>query len=66
MVNTYVFDSIQEFDHAFAVLKVVFGEVIDGMDTVKKIEALGSQSGRTQKKITIVESGELGNDQPQK
>jgi cyclophilin family peptidyl-prolyl cis-trans isomerase len=47
-------------------LKVVFGEVIDGMDTVKKIEALGSQSGRTEKKITIAESGELGNDQPKK
>ncbi len=46
--------------------KVVFGEVIDGMDTVKMIEALGSQSGRTQKKITIAESGELPVDEAKK
>jgi len=45
---------------------VVFGEVVDGMDTVKKIEELGSQSGRTQKKITIANSGELDSDQKQK
>ncbi|CAF0946778.1 unnamed protein product [Adineta ricciae] len=32
---------------------VVFGEVTDGMDIVRKIEALGSQSGKTQKRITI-------------
>ncbi len=44
-------------------LKVVFGEVIDGIDTVKKIEALGSQSGRTEKKITIANSGELGKEE---
>jgi cyclophilin family peptidyl-prolyl cis-trans isomerase len=50
----------------FSLLKVVFGEVIDGIDTVKKIEELGSQSGRTQKKITIADSGELGSDQKQK
>jgi cyclophilin family peptidyl-prolyl cis-trans isomerase len=43
---------------------VVFGEVVDGMDTVKKIEALGSQSGRTQKKITIINSGELEDKKP--
>ncbi|CAF2529896.1 unnamed protein product [Rotaria sp. Silwood2] len=42
---------------------VVFGEVIDGMETVKKVEALGSQSGRTEKKITIADSGELQTDQ---
>jgi hypothetical protein len=33
------------------------------MDTVKQIEAFGSQSGRTQKKITIANSGELQSDQ---
>jgi hypothetical protein len=33
---------------------------------VKKIEALGSQSGKTQKKITIVESGELASDEAKK
>ncbi|UJR35210.1 hypothetical protein I4U23_027977 [Adineta vaga] len=43
---------------------VVFGEVVDGMDTVKKIEALGSQSGQTQKKITIADCGELDGEKP--
>jgi len=38
---------------------VVFGNVIDGMEVVKKIEALGSQNGKTSKKISIVDSGEL-------
>ncbi|CAF1671258.1 unnamed protein product, partial [Adineta ricciae] len=41
---------------------VVFGEVVDGLDTVKKIEALGSQSGRTQKKITIADCGEIASE----
>ncbi|MER6303305.1 peptidylprolyl isomerase [Kitasatospora sp. NPDC001539] len=36
---------------------VVFGEVVEGMDLVKKIESLGSQSGRTSAKITIAKSG---------
>lgn len=40
---------------------VVFGEVADeeGMNLVKKIEALGSRSGTTKAKITITESGAL-------
>ncbi|MBO1330632.1 peptidylprolyl isomerase [Streptomyces sp. VRA16 Mangrove soil] len=38
---------------------VVFGEVEDGMELVKKIEALGSRSGATAAKITIAESGQL-------
>lgn len=38
---------------------VVFGEVLDGMDIVKKIEALGSQSGKPSKRIVISDSGEL-------
>ncbi|MGW1465177.1 peptidylprolyl isomerase [Streptomyces sp. NPDC001493] len=40
---------------------VVFGEVADedSMKLVKKIESLGSQSGRTSSKITISESGVL-------
>ncbi|CAF2376730.1 unnamed protein product [Rotaria sp. Silwood2] len=38
---------------------VVFGEVMDGMDIVRKIEALGSQSGKPQKRITIASCGEL-------
>jgi len=38
---------------------VVFGKVIEGMDIVKKIESLGSQSGATSKRIVIADSGEL-------
>ncbi|UJR10623.1 hypothetical protein I4U23_014820 [Adineta vaga] len=38
---------------------VVFGEVVDGMDFVKEIEGLGSQSGTPKKKITITKSGTL-------
>ncbi|MER7674091.1 peptidylprolyl isomerase [Kitasatospora sp. NPDC096128] len=36
---------------------VVFGEVVEGMDIVKKIEGLGSQSGRTSAAIKIAKSG---------
>ena len=38
---------------------VVFGKVTEGMDVVKAIEALGSQSGRTSKKVVIADCGEL-------
>merc|ERR1712209_8006 len=38
---------------------VVFGQVVDGMDVVKKIEAVGSQSGKTSKKVVIAECGQL-------
>ncbi|CAN6646155.1 peptidyl-prolyl cis-trans isomerase [Trichomonascus vanleenenianus] len=38
---------------------VVFGEVTNGMDIVKKIEALGSRTGATKARITITDSGEL-------
>ena len=31
----------------------IFGEVVDGMDTLKAIEALGSQRGQTKEPITI-------------
>merc|ERR1719481_71336 len=37
---------------------VVFGEVVEGMDIVKKVEALGSQSGKTSKKVTIADCGQ--------
>lgn len=38
---------------------VVFGGVVEGMDVVKKIESLGSQSGKTSKKITVADCGQL-------
>lgn len=38
---------------------VVFGIVVEGMDVVKAVEAVGSQSGTPSKKVVIVESGEL-------
>lgn len=40
---------------------VVFGKVMDeaSMAVVKKVEALGSSSGKTSKKITIEKSGQL-------
>ncbi|RHZ52494.1 hypothetical protein CDV55_101812 [Aspergillus turcosus] len=38
---------------------VVFGEVEDGMDLVKKIESYGSSSGTPKKKITIADCGQL-------
>merc|ERR1712122_26303 len=38
---------------------VVFGSVTEGMDVVKKIEAVGSQSGKTSKTVTISDCGQL-------
>lgn len=38
---------------------VVFGKVVEGMDVVKKIESLGSDSGKTSKRIVISDCGEL-------
>ena len=38
---------------------VVFGSVVDGMDVVKQIEAYGSESGKTAKKIVIADCGQL-------
>ena len=38
---------------------VVFGSVIDGMDVVKAIEDVGSQSGNTSKPVVIAASGQL-------
>ena len=38
---------------------VVFGRVVSGMDVVKKIENLGSQSGRTRAKIVVADCGQL-------
>ncbi|XP_034564370.1 peptidyl-prolyl cis-trans isomerase A-like [Notolabrus celidotus] len=38
---------------------VVFGSVKEGMDIIKKVETFGSQSGRTTKRITVTDCGEL-------
>jgi len=38
---------------------VVFGNVVDGMDVVKKVEGYGSQSGKTSAKIVVADSGQL-------
>merc|ERR1711918_236638 len=37
---------------------VVFGEVTEGMEVVKKIEAVGSDSGKTSKVVEITDCGE--------
>jgi peptidylprolyl isomerase len=38
---------------------VVFGRVLEGMDVVKAIEAVGSGSGAPSKEVIITDSGEL-------
>ena len=38
---------------------VVFGKVLEGMDVVYKIEAVGSSSGMPSKEVTITDSGQL-------
>jgi peptidylprolyl isomerase len=38
---------------------VVYGKIVEGVDVVKKIEEVGSQSGKPSKVVTIVDSGEL-------
>merc|ERR1711988_1880523 len=37
---------------------VVFGQVVEGMEIVKKIESYGSQSGKTSKKIVVADCGQ--------
>jgi peptidylprolyl isomerase len=38
---------------------VVFGRVVEGMDVVKAIERVGSQSGQTKKPVVVANCGEL-------
>jgi cyclophilin family peptidyl-prolyl cis-trans isomerase len=38
---------------------VVFGNVVEGMDVVKKVEGYGSSSGRTSKKVVIADCGQI-------
>jgi peptidylprolyl isomerase len=38
---------------------VVFGQVVQGMEVIDAIEAIGSSSGKTSRKVLISECGEL-------
>jgi peptidylprolyl isomerase len=38
---------------------VVFGRVLEGLDVMKKVEGAGSQSGTPSMTVTIIDSGEL-------
>ena len=38
---------------------VVFGKVIEGLEVVKKMEAVGSRDGATKQPVVIADSGEL-------
>merc|ERR1711988_648500 len=38
---------------------VVFGKVTEGMDVVKKVEGVGSQSGKTDKPVVIADCGQI-------
>jgi cyclophilin family peptidyl-prolyl cis-trans isomerase len=38
---------------------VVFGKVVEGMDVVKKMESLGSESGKTKAKVVVADCGQL-------
>ncbi|KAG6484850.1 peptidyl-prolyl cis-trans isomerase-like [Zingiber officinale] len=38
---------------------VVFGRIVEGMDVVKAIEAVGSQSGATKKPVVISDCGQI-------
>ena len=45
---------------------VVFGEVVEGKDVVKKIEAEGSEEGTTKKEIKIIDCGEIKEEKDEK
>ncbi|GAB1605918.1 hypothetical protein Ahia01_000874200 [Argonauta hians] len=38
---------------------VVFGKVVEGMDVIRRMESLGSKSGKVSEKVTISNCGEL-------
>eukprot|EP01064_Diplonema_japonicum_P016596 TRINITY_DN245_c0_g1_i10.p2 TRINITY_DN245_c0_g1~~TRINITY_DN245_c0_g1_i10.p2 ORF type:complete len:105 (+),score=32.51 TRINITY_DN245_c0_g1_i10:290-604(+) len=38
---------------------VVFGSVVEGLDVVKTVESVGSQSGKTSKDVKIADCGQL-------
>jgi cyclophilin family peptidyl-prolyl cis-trans isomerase len=39
---------------------VVFGSVTNGMEVVREIEAVGSDTGRTSRKVVIINCGQIG------
>ncbi|QOU22851.1 heme binding [Brettanomyces bruxellensis] len=41
---------------------VVFGEVVEGYDTVKAMEGVGSPSGKVSKEVRVEDSGEIKDD----
>ena len=43
------------FDANFSILS---GQVVEGMKAVKKMESIGSESGKTSKKVVITSCGE--------
>merc|ERR1719244_1347693 len=43
---------------------VVFGEVVSGYDLVKQVEGYGSSSGKTNREVTIANSGCIANCDP--
>merc|ERR1712150_265321 len=38
---------------------VVFGQVVEGMETIKKVESYGSRSGKTSRDVVIADCGQL-------
>ena len=38
---------------------VVFGQVVEGMDVVQRIESHGSKSGKTSKEVRVMDCGEI-------
>lgn len=38
---------------------VVFGAVVEGLDVVKAVEAVGTDSGRTKQKVVVADCGQL-------
>jgi cyclophilin family peptidyl-prolyl cis-trans isomerase len=38
---------------------MVFGKVIEGMDVVRAVEAVGSRSGATSQRVVITDCGQL-------
>lgn len=38
---------------------VVFGQVIQGLDVVRRMEKVGSESGKPSQKVTIADCGQL-------